>query len=94
MPDVVIDRVNLLGKDQPEALVFTDRKGRPIGDVQLTGVEGAFKSNKLIGDQTLEEQVTEDELAIPTDDEESLKMIRFCLRMIKFCRLKQSRYQT
>ena len=42
MPDTVIDRVNLLGKDQPEILVFTDRKGQIIGDndVYLTGVDG------------------------------------------------------
>jgi hypothetical protein len=40
MPDTVIDRVNTLGKDQPEHIVFTDHKGRPIGDVELTGVDG------------------------------------------------------
>jgi hypothetical protein len=34
MPQTVIDRVNLLGKDQPELLIFTDRKGQPIGDVE------------------------------------------------------------
>ena len=39
MPDVVIDRVNELGKDQPEQMVFLDRKGRPIGDVEFTGVD-------------------------------------------------------
>ena len=38
--DAVIDRVNLLGKDQPEQLTFKDRHGRPIGDVELTGVAG------------------------------------------------------
>ena len=65
MPDVVINRVNPLGKDQPKELVFTDRKGRLIGDVQPTGVEGGFK----IEDQTLEEQVPDNELAIPTKDE-------------------------
>ena len=27
MPDTVIARVNLLGKNQPEQLTFTDRKG-------------------------------------------------------------------
>ena len=36
MPQTVIDRVNLLGKDQPELFVFTDRKGRPIGDIDIT----------------------------------------------------------
>ena len=39
MPDNVIARVNLLGKDQPEELTFFDRKGRPIGDVELPGVD-------------------------------------------------------
>jgi hypothetical protein len=34
MPQTVIDRVNHLGKDQPEQFVFTDRKGQPIGDVE------------------------------------------------------------
>ena len=38
MPDTVIARVNALGHDQPEQLVFTDRKGRPIGDIQIAGV--------------------------------------------------------
>jgi hypothetical protein len=36
MPQTVIDRVNLLGKDQPELFIFTDRKGRPIGDIDIT----------------------------------------------------------
>ncbi len=38
MPDTVIDRVNVLGNDQPEDLVFTDRLGRQIGDVETPGV--------------------------------------------------------
>mmetsp|Transcript_36183 Transcript_36183/g.51177 ORF Transcript_36183/g.51177 Transcript_36183/m.51177 type:complete len:412 (+) Transcript_36183:1053-2288(+) len=41
MPDTVRDRVNLPGKDQPELLTFTDRKGRPIGEVKPTGVDSA-----------------------------------------------------
>jgi hypothetical protein len=36
MPQTVIDRVNRLGKDQPEQFVFTDRKGRLIGDLELS----------------------------------------------------------
>jgi hypothetical protein len=32
MPDTVIARVNTLGNDQPEQLIFTDRHGRLIGD--------------------------------------------------------------
>jgi hypothetical protein len=35
MPESVISRVNLLGAGQPELLVFADRKGRPIGDLQV-----------------------------------------------------------
>jgi hypothetical protein len=34
MPDSVIKRVNDLGKDQPTQFIFTDRKGRHIGDVE------------------------------------------------------------
>ena len=33
MPDTVIIRFNALGSNQPEQFVFTDRRGRPIGDV-------------------------------------------------------------
>ena len=57
MPQTVIDRVNHLGKDQPEQFVFTDRKGQPIGDVEalhvaddsdvddeLTGVDGEIET--------------------------------------------------
>ena len=35
MPDTVITRVNALGSDQPEQLIFTDRRGRPIGNVKI-----------------------------------------------------------
>ena len=35
----MINRVNVLGKDQPEHLIFTDRKGRKIGKSDITGVE-------------------------------------------------------
>jgi hypothetical protein len=38
MPDMVIARVNALGTDQPEQLIFNDRRGRPIGDVEIPGV--------------------------------------------------------
>ena len=42
MPDIVINRVNMLGKYQPDILVFTDCKGWIIvyGDVGITGVNG------------------------------------------------------
>ena len=38
MPDTVIARVNKLGRDQPEQLVFTDRHGNLIGDHDIPGV--------------------------------------------------------
>ena len=39
MPDTVITRVNALGSDQPEKFIFTDRRGHPIGDVEISGVD-------------------------------------------------------
>ena len=39
MPDTVIARVNRLGAGQPKQLVFKDRHGRLIGDVELPGVD-------------------------------------------------------
>jgi hypothetical protein len=38
MPDMVIACMNALGTDQPEQLIFTDRRGRPIRDVEIPGV--------------------------------------------------------
>jgi hypothetical protein len=38
MPDEVLDRVNLLGADQPEQLIFADRRGRTLGEIELPGV--------------------------------------------------------
>jgi hypothetical protein len=37
MPDIVIDLVNALGRDQH--INFTDRHGRIIGDVEIPGVD-------------------------------------------------------
>ena len=39
IPDTVIARVNTLASDQPEQLIFTDRHGRLIGDVEIPGVD-------------------------------------------------------
>jgi hypothetical protein len=39
MPDIVIDRFNALGRDQPQHMTFTDRHGRLIGDVEIPGVD-------------------------------------------------------
>jgi hypothetical protein len=39
MPDVVVNHVNELGKDQPRLMTFTDRHGRLIGDMEIPGVD-------------------------------------------------------
>jgi hypothetical protein len=39
MPDLVIDRVNTLCRDQPQQMTFTDRHGCLIGDVEIPGVD-------------------------------------------------------
>jgi hypothetical protein len=39
MSDVVINRVNELGKDQPSLMTFTDRHGRLIGYMEIPGVD-------------------------------------------------------
>jgi hypothetical protein len=45
MPDLVIDRVKALGRDQPQHMTFTDRHGRLIGDVEIPGVEDQEEDN-------------------------------------------------
>jgi hypothetical protein len=39
MPDVVITRANMLGSDQPHQMIFTDRHGRLIGDIEIPVVD-------------------------------------------------------
>ena len=39
MPDTGITRVNNLGSDQPEHLIFTNRRKQTIGDVEIPGVD-------------------------------------------------------
>jgi hypothetical protein len=39
MLDVVINRVNESGKDQPSIMTFRDRHGRLIGDIEVPGVD-------------------------------------------------------
>ena len=46
IPSSVIARVNRLGKDQPELLIFTDKKGRLIGEAEPTGVDGAEQTSQ------------------------------------------------
>jgi hypothetical protein len=46
MPDTVIARVNTLGRDQPEQLIFTDRLGRLIGDTDDAEIPGVVDSDE------------------------------------------------
>jgi hypothetical protein len=46
MPDLVIDRVNALDRDQPQHMTFTDRHGRLIGDVEIPGVDDQEEDNE------------------------------------------------
>ena len=39
IPDLVINRVNTLGSDQPKLMTFTDRHGRLVGDIDIPGVD-------------------------------------------------------
>jgi hypothetical protein len=39
MPDIMIDRVNALGRDQPQQMTFKERHGRLIGDIEIPGVD-------------------------------------------------------
>ena len=39
MADTVITRINALGSNQPEQLIFTDRRGCLIGDFEITEVD-------------------------------------------------------
>ena len=67
MPSSVIARVNRLSKDQPEFLVFTDKKGRLIGEAGPTGVDGA---DQPVQDKDLEDYVGLD--GEGAEDEEDL----------------------
>ena len=70
----MINRVNVLVKDQPEHFIFTNRKGRKIGKSEITGVEGDqnvtpqilmeeddYLDRKNVVDKGLAAQPTEDE---------------------------------
>ena len=66
MPSSVIERVNRLGKDQPELLLFTNRKGRLIGKSEPTGVDGdgaeqPGQNEDLEDDVGLDDEGAEDE---------------------------------
>ena len=44
----MITRVKALGIDQPEQFIFTDRRGRPIGDVEIPRVDPFYVNNTEI----------------------------------------------
>jgi hypothetical protein len=67
MPDMVIDRVNALGKEQPELLTFTDRHGRLIGDIEIPGVDSDEADNFQLPEL---DQVIDDDIEIPGVDAE------------------------
>ena len=61
MPKSVIKRVEELGKDQPEYLVFKDRHGNEIGDIEITGVDGD-EALQNVDEPALEEDDSMDDL--------------------------------
>ena len=74
----MINWVNVLRKDQPEHFIFTDRKGRQIGESEITGVEGDQNVTPQIlieeDDDLNEQDIVDKELAAqPTEDEDHLK---------------------
>ena len=78
LPQTVINRFNVLVKDQPEHLIFTDRKGWQIGESKITGLEGDQNVTPQIlieEDYDLDEQdVVDEELAAqPTKYEDRLE---------------------
>ena len=83
MPQTVIDRVNHLGKDQPEHFAFTDRKGQPIGDVEalhvaedtdvddeLTGVDGEIETPQY--PEQIPEHMNQDDDLILNDENQGI----------------------
>jgi hypothetical protein len=45
VPNLVLAQVHELGKDQPEQFIFSDRKGRPIGDIEPTNLVDKYDLN-------------------------------------------------
>ena len=69
----MINRVIVLGKDQPGYFIFTNRKGWQIGESNITGVEGDQNVTPQIlieeDDDLNEQDVVDEELAAhPTED--------------------------
>ena len=71
MPDTVISRLNELACNKPNRFIFTERRGSPIGDADITGVDkdtNDINKNKAPQDPPHEFQEiekTEEEPVIP-----------------------------
>ena len=53
MTDIVIRRVDQLGRGQPKRFIFTDQKGPHIGNIKLTGVDEEESQEELDEDDDL-----------------------------------------
>ena len=73
MTDTVIRRVNQLGRGQPKRFIFTNRKGRHIVNVDLTGVYGEEDQEELDEDDDLNlpDAVNEELAAQPPELDET-----------------------
>ena len=67
MTDTVILRVNQLSRGQPNGFIFTYWKGRPIGNVEIKGVNGEEDQEELdeVDDLELPDAIDEDLSAQP-----------------------------
>ena len=78
IPQTVINQVNVIGKDQPEYVIFANIKGRQIGESEITGVEGDQNMTPQIlieeYDDFDEQDVVDKQLAAyHTEDEDHLE---------------------
>ena len=78
IPQTVINRVNVLWKDQPGHSIFTNKKDRKSGESETTGLKGDQNTTPQMlieEDDDLDEQdVVYKELAAqPTEDENHLE---------------------
>jgi hypothetical protein len=73
MPELVIARVNVLGKDQPEMFTFTDRHGRLIGGAEAPSAPEDFGDTEDVDFPGVDAAINDD-IKIPgVDDEEGLE---------------------
>ena len=73
MPEVVLARVTLLGAEQPENLIFADRRGRTLGEIELPGVYvDPFNEEPTDNeDETNDFELNEAHTDVPTKEAES-----------------------